>query len=77
MIPPTPKSKSSAAVSDLLATATADFRANLKHSRALSLLIDHYLKQGLSTEQVRLAVRSASTAPTRPIRVILPAGSAA
>ena len=61
----------------LLESATADFRANLRHSRALSLLVDYYLKQGLTSEQVRQAVRNASTAPTRPIHVVLPVQAAA
>ena len=63
------------ASSDLLAAASADFRANLKHSRALPLLVEHYLKRGLTAEQVRLAVRNASTRPTQPIHVILPAAA--
>ena len=61
----------------LLETATADFRANLRHSRSISLLVGYYLKQGLTAEQVRQAVRNASTAATRSIRLDLPAHESA
>ena len=61
----------------LLDTATADFRANLQHSRSISLLVGYYLKRGLTSEQVRQAVRNASTAATRPIRLDIPVQDAA
>jgi hypothetical protein len=62
---------------ELLHTATADFRANLHHARSHSLLIEYYLKRGLSAEQVRQAIRNASTAPVRSIHVVLPSQTAA
>ena len=63
--------------SDLLETATADFRANLRHARTHSLLVGYYLKRGLSANQVRQAIRNASTSPVRTIRVDLPTQTAA
>ena len=61
----------------LLDRATADFRANLRHSRSHSLLVDYYLKRGLTSDEIRQAIRNASTAPIRPIRVDLPISTAA
>ena len=72
-----PSSVATELAADLLAAATADFRANLRHSRALSLLVDYYLKQGLTSEQIRQAVRNASTAPARPIHLVFPVQAAA
>jgi len=62
---------------DLLETATADFRANLRHARTHSLLVGYYLKRGLSADQIRQAIRNASTSPVRAIRVELPTQTAA
>jgi hypothetical protein len=62
---------------DLLETATADFRANLRHARTHSLLVGYYLKRGLSADQIRQAIRNASTSPVRTIRVDLPSQAAA
>ena len=63
--------------SDLLDTATADFRANLRHARTHSLLVGYYLKRGLSADEIRQAIRNASTSPVRTIRVDLPRQAAA
>ena len=63
--------------SDLLETATADFRANLRHARTHALLVGYYLKCGLSADQIRQAIRNASTSPVRTIRVDLPTQAAA
>ena len=63
--------------SDLLETATADFRANLRHARTHALLVGYYLKHGLSADQIRQAIRNASTSPVRTIRVDLPTRAAA
>ena len=62
---------------NLLDTATADFRANLRHARTHSLLVDYYLKRGLTAHQIRQAIRNASTTPVRPIRLVLPTQAAA
>lgn len=61
----------------LLETATADFRATLQRSRSITLLVGYYLKRGLTSEQVRQAVRDASTAPTQSIRLDIPSPEAA
>ena len=63
--------------SKLLETATADFRAHLRHSRTHSLLVEYYVKRGLTADEIRQAVRNASTAPISPIRLVLPTQAAA
>ena len=63
--------------SALVQTATADFRANLRHARTHSLLVDYYLKRGLTADQIRQAIRNASTSAVRTIRIDLPSQAAA
>ena len=62
---------------DLLEAATADFRANLRHARTHSLLVEYYLKRGLTADQIRQAIRNASTTAVSPIRLVLPTQAAA
>jgi hypothetical protein len=62
---------------DLIAAATEDFRANLRFPRAQALLVDYYLKLGLTGEQLRQAMRDASVQRHAPIRIQLPGAVAA
>ncbi|HEU5314921.1 MAG TPA: hypothetical protein VFX49_02340 [Chloroflexota bacterium] len=57
---------------DLVAAATEDFRANLRHPRAQALLIDYYVKQGMTSEELRQAMRAAAAPRHAPIRVQIP-----
>ena len=57
---------------DLVAAATEDFKANLRFPRARALLVDYYTKLGLTSAELREAIRGATAAGSASIRIELP-----
>lgn len=57
---------------DLYSGAVGRFRANLRHPRAVPLLVDYYLKQGLPAEDIRLAAQQAATGALPAPEMVIP-----